>query len=148
MMTENSLLRLSIGSDLEQVDLVGVVVQSALDQIAMDADQAHWLVTAAREAVINAIRHGNREMPGKRVVVEVDVDGADVVIRVADEGEGFDPDNLPDPTAPENLLRPSGRGIFMMRQFTDSIEYSFPAKRGTVVAMRKRIAAPQEEERE
>ena len=148
MMTKSSLLRLSIGSDLEQVDLVGVVVQSTLEQIAVDADQVHWLVTAAREAVINAIRHGNREAPDKRVLVEVDLEGADLVIRVTDEGEGFDPDGLPDPTAPENLLRPSGRGIFMMRQFADSIEYSFPAKRGTVVTMRKRIAAPREEERE
>ena len=148
MMTKSSLLRLSIGSDLEQVDLVGVVIQSTLEQIAVDPDQTHWLVTAAREAVINAVLHGNRQDPEKRVLVEVDLDGPDVIVRVEDEGDGFDPDSLPDPTAPENLLRPSGRGIFMMRQFADSIEYSFPAKRGAVVTMRKRIATPQEEERE
>ena len=146
METTNSLLRLSIGSDLEQVDLVGIVIQSALEQIAADAEQIHWLVMAAREAVINAILHGNRQEAEKRVLVEVDLDGSDLVVRVEDEGRGFDPDSLPDPTAPENLLRPSGRGIFMMRQFADSIEYSFPAKRGTVVTMRKRIAPPQEEE--
>ena len=148
MTTTNSLLRLSIGSDLEQVDLVGVVIQSALEQIAVDADQSHWLVMSAREAVINAILHGNRQDQEKRVLVEVDLEGPDLVLRVEDEGEGFDPDSLPDPTAPENLLRPSGRGIFMMRQFADSIEYSFPANRGTVVTMRKRIAPPQEEEQE
>ena len=148
MMTRSSLLRLSIGSDLEQIDLVGVVLESTLEQIAMDADQIHWLVMAAREAVINAIRHGNRKEPGKRVLVEIDLDGEELLMRVEDEGEGFDPDGLPDPTAPENLLRPSGRGIFMMRQFADSIEYSFPAKRGTVVTMRKRIAVPQEEDPE
>jgi serine/threonine-protein kinase RsbW len=146
METTNSLLRLSIGSDLEQVDLVGIVIQSALEQIAADTEQIHWLVMAAREAVINAILHGNRQEAEKRVLVEVDLDGSDLVVRVEDEGRGFDPDSLPDPTAPENLLRPSGRGIFMMRQFADSIEYSFPAKRGTVVTMRKRIAPPQEEE--
>lgn len=148
MMTRNSLLRLSIGSDLEQVDLVGVVIQSTLEQIGVEADQIHWLVMAVREAVINAIQHGNRLDADKRVLVEVDLDGEEFAVRVEDEGQGFDPDDLPDPTAPENLLRPSGRGIFMMRQFADSIEYSFPAKRGTVVTMRKRIGPPQEEESE
>ena len=148
MMTKNSLLRLSIGSDLEQVDLVGITVQSTLEQIAFDPDQTHWLVMSVREAVINGILHGNREDPDKRVLVAVDLEGPDLVVRVEDEGRGFDPESLPDPTAPENLLRPSGRGIFMMRQFADSIEYSFPSERGTVVTMRKRIAAPQEEEQE
>jgi serine/threonine-protein kinase RsbW len=148
MMTKNSLLRLSIGSDLEQVDLVGIVVQSALEQVAVDPDAAQWLVMAAREAVINAIRHGNREQPDKKVEVAVDLEESEIVVRVEDRGRGFDPDSLPDPTAPDNLLRPSGRGIFLMRQFVDSVEYSFPSKRGTVVTMRKRITGPQEEERE
>ena len=148
MMTKNSLLRLSIGSDLEQVDLVGVVIQSTLEQVAFDPDEIHWLVMSVREAVINAILHGNREDAEKRVRVKVDLEGPDLVVRVEDEGQGFDPESLPDPTAPENLLRPSGRGIFMMRQFADSIEYSFPSKLGTVVTMRKRLATPQEEEQE
>jgi serine/threonine-protein kinase RsbW len=148
MMTTNSLLRLSIGSDLEQVDLVGIVIQSTLEQIAVDPDQSHWMVMCAREAVINAILHGNRQEAEKRVLVQVDLEGPELVLRVEDEGRGFDPDSLPDPTAPENLLRPSGRGIFMMRQFADSIEYSFPSNRGTVVMMRKRLAPPQEEESE
>ncbi len=148
MMTTNSLLRLSIGSDLEQVDLVGVVVQSTLEQIAIDSDRIHWLVMSVREAVINAILHGNQQDSEKRVLVAVDLEGPDLVVQVEDEGQGFEPESLPDPTAPENLLRPSGRGIFMMRQFADSIEYSFPSKRGTVVTIRKRITAPQEEESE
>jgi len=148
MMTKNSLLRLSIGSDLEQVDLVGIVIQSTLEQVAFDPDEIHWLVMSVREAVINAILHGNREDAEKRVRVKVDLEGPDLVVRVEDEGQGFDPEGLPDPTAPENLLRPSGRGIFMMRQFADSIEYSFPSKLGTVVTMRKRLATPQEEEQE
>ncbi len=148
MMIKNSLLRLSIGSNLEQVDLAATVMQSALEQVAIDSEQAHWLMMSVREAVINAILHGNRERPDKRVLMAMDLEGEDLVVRVEDEGRGFDPDSLPDPTAPENLLRPSGRGIFMMRQFADSIEYSFPSKRGTVVTMRKRIATPQEEDSE
>ncbi len=148
MMIKNSLLRLSIGSNLDQVDLAATVMQSTLEQVAVDSEQTHWLVMSVREAVINAIKHGNREEPGKRVLMAMDLEGEDLVVRVEDEGRGFDPDSLPDPTAPENLLRPSGRGIFMMRQFADSIEYSFPSERGTVVTMRKRIATPQEEDSE
>ena len=148
MKIKNSLLRLSIGSNLDQVDLAATVLQSTLEQVSVDAEQVHWLMMSVREAVINAILHGNREQPGKRVLMAMDLEGEDLVVRVEDEGRGFDPDGLPDPTAPENLLRPSGRGIFMMRQFADSIEYSFPSERGTVVTMRKRIATPQEEDSE
>lgn len=103
---------------------------------------------AVREAVINAIRHGNRELPGRRVEVEVDHGAEEVVVRVADQGSGFDLEQVPDPTAPENLLKPSGRGILLMRRFVDSVEYSHPSKKGTVVTLRKRVAAPQEEKSE
>lgn len=138
-------MRLSIGSDLEEVDLVDVVLESAFEQIALDPGDGHWVVMAVREAVINAIRHGNREEVGKRVEVAVDRGPSEVVVRIADEGSGFDPEQVPDPTSPENLLKTSGRGILLMRRFLDSVEYSFPSKKGTVVTLRKRIAGPQEE---
>ncbi len=147
MPTVRPLLRLSIGSHLEEVDLVEVVVGSALDQVEIDRESGGWLVMAVREAVINAIRHGNREQPGKRVEVAVDSGPDELVVRVSDEGQGFDPDSLPDPREPENLLKPSGRGIFLMNQYLDAVEYSFPPSQGTVVTLRKRIAGPQEEER-
>lgn len=145
---QTPLLRLSAGSDLAEVDLVGAAVETALAEAGLGAEEVEELTMAVREAVINAIRHGNLERPHRRVEVEVDRGPEEVVVRVADQGGGFDPDQVPDPTAPENLLKPSGRGILLMRRFVDSVEYSLPSKKGTVVTLRKRIAAPQEEKRE
>ena len=120
-------------------------MESALGQVELDPDTCHWVVMAVREAVINAMRHGNREQSDKRVEVTMDRREGEVVVRVTDEGAGFDPDSVPDPTAPENLFKPTGRGILLMRQFLDSVEYSFPSRKGTVVTLRKRIARSQEE---
>jgi serine/threonine-protein kinase RsbW len=94
-----------------------------------------------REAVANAIKHGNRLDPAKRVEVEVAIDGGFVEIRVSDEGQGFDPAAVRDPLAPENLFRTNGRGIFYMRRFMDEVSYDAAASGGTSVRMRRRIAA-------
>jgi serine/threonine-protein kinase RsbW len=78
---------------------------------------------ALEEALVNAIKHGNRLDPAKNVRVQWCVDHERVVIEIEDEGEGFDPGDVPDPTADENLERPCGRGIHLMRAFMTSIEY-------------------------
>lgn len=75
------------------------------------------------EALANAVRHGNREDPEKHVHVEAELTSDRVTIWVTDEGPGFDPGTLPDPTAVENLLKTSGRGIFLMRCYMDEVEY-------------------------
>jgi serine/threonine-protein kinase RsbW len=85
------------------------------------------------------------------VEVEVGVQGGDVVLTVRDEGPGFDPNAIANPLAPENLLRPGGRGIFYMRSLMDSVEYRFGATGGTEVVLRKRVTGaaasrPEEEE--
>ena len=85
------------------------------------------------------IRHGNLENPEKRVEVDFAVENDEVVIVVQDQGEGFDPENVRDPVAQENLLRPNGRGILFMRSFMDSIEYAFQPGEGTRVTLRKRL---------
>jgi serine/threonine-protein kinase RsbW len=105
------------------------------DQVGLDGDRGYWLVTALREATANAIRHGNRQEPGRRVVIDYQVASSEVTIRIEDEGEGFDPESLPDPTAPGHLLRPSGRGIFYMRQFMSRVDFSRAPGGGTVVEM-------------
>jgi serine/threonine-protein kinase RsbW len=79
---------------------------------------------ALEEALINAIKHGNGSDPDKFVTVATDVDGEAVVITVTDEGGGFDPDHLPDPTADENLEKPSGRGIMLMRVYMDEVSFN------------------------
>ena len=139
-MPEEHRFHLAIGSRFETIELVQVVLNDSLERLGMDGDARHWVDIAVREAVANAIKHGNQLDPGKKVRVEAGVDGGVLVIRVEDEGEGFDPSRLEDPLAPENLLKPNGRGIFYMRSFMDEIAYSPRPGGGTVVTLRKRLA--------
>ena len=136
-------VHLEIGSRIENIELVQIAVESSLRQLRLDADSSHGIGTAVREAVANAIKHGNSMDPEKRVKVVCWMEGDEVVIRVSDEGEGFDPNVLPDPTEPDNLLRPNGRGIFFMKNYMDEIDYTFEPGRGTQVTLRKRIPSAQ-----
>jgi serine/threonine-protein kinase RsbW len=135
-------IRLDFGSVFEMVDVVQVVSDHVGRMVGLDDDGLHWLGVAVRESVINAIKHGNANDVGKRVHVEVTpIEGETprgVWIRVRDEGPGFDPACLPDPLAPENLLKSSGRGIFLMRSFMDEMHVGRAAEGGMEVVMVKR----------
>lgn len=131
---------LSIGSEFENIELVQAVLDESLQQLELDEDARYWIGIAVREAVANAIKHGNRQDPDKNVEVDLRVIEEDVVISVSDEGEGFDPSTVGDPLDPENLLKPNGRGIFYMNRFMDAIDYEFGPEGGTVVTLRKRLA--------
>ena len=89
---------------------------------------------ALEEALINAIKHGNRADPDKSITIATEMDDDTVAITVTDEGEGFDPGHLPDPTADENLEKPSGRGIMLMRVYMDEVSFN---KTGNQVRMVK-----------
>lgn len=102
-------------------------------------DDCYWMVTALREAVANAILHGNRRDPRRDVRIDLAVRDDIVTITVEDEGAGFSPDGQPDPTDPELLLRPSGRGIFYMRKFMDAVNFRRVPGGGTVVEMTRRV---------
>ena len=141
-MAEEHRFHLEIGSHFENIELVQVVVNDSLERLGMDEDARHWVELAVREAVANAIKHGNVQDPGKQVCVDGGLDGQEVVIRVTDEGAGFDPERLADPLSSENLMKPNGRGIFYMRSFMDGIEYGPRPGGGTVVTLRKRLGAP------
>ncbi|HMA42356.1 MAG TPA: ATP-binding protein [Gemmatimonadales bacterium] len=82
------------------------------------------LRTALAEALANAIEYGNRQDPAKRVRVEIACGREAVRIDVADDGAGFDPEGVPDPTAPENLEREAGRGLFVLRHLVDQVEFN------------------------
>lgn len=139
MLGDNPQFHLRIGSRFENIDLVQVVLNDSLLQLGLDDDARHWIDLAVREAVANAIKHGNRQQPDKQVHVDFALEGEELVIRILDQGEGFDASGLQDPLSPENLLRPSGRGIFYMRSFMDQVEYNSPPGGGTVVTLRKRL---------
>lgn len=102
-------------------------VEAAADQLARDAgldeDQRFHITMAVREATINAVLHGNERDPSRPIEVSLENTGKNLVITVADHGHGFDPDKIPDPLAEENLLRTSGRGIFLIRSLMDEVHF-------------------------
>jgi serine/threonine-protein kinase RsbW len=141
-MSDEQSFHLAIGSRFENIELVQLVLKDSLDRLGLDDDNRHWIDVAVREAVANAIKHGNSQDPEKQVQVDLMIEGDTLVIRVQDEGRGFDPADLEDPLAPENLLKPNGRGIFYMKSFMDDIQYGVRPGGGTVVTLRKRLARP------
>jgi serine/threonine-protein kinase RsbW len=145
MPAETLPFHLTIGSRFENIELVQAVLSDALSAYDMDEESRHWVDLAVREAVANAIKHGNRLAPDKRVEIDLELSGRELVVRVRDQGEGFDPGSLIDPLAPENRLRPNGRGIFYMQKFMDEIDYDFQPGRGTEVTLRKRLGTGSED---
>ncbi len=138
-------VRLEFTSAFEMLDFVQVVSDHIGRNIGLDEDAVHWVGVAVRESVINAIKHGNRNDATKRVFVEFSTGGApptpELSIRVRDEGEGFDPAQLADPLAPENLLKSSGRGIFLIRSFMDDVTLQRAPQGGMEIRMTKRVPA-------
>jgi serine/threonine-protein kinase RsbW len=130
---------LVLSSRFANLEIAEQVLVDLCGEAGLDGDESYWLVTACREAVANAIRHGNRQDPNLRVHIDYRISSEEVVIRVEDEGEGFDLATVPDPTDPELLLRPSGRGIFYMRQFMNRVEFSRTPGGGTAVEMSRRL---------
>jgi len=144
MMIRGGLVRLQIPSLFDMLDLVQVLSDRMGQLAAMDEDTVHWIGVAVRESVINAIKHGNREHPGKLVTVEFAFMPADsptqLVVSVRDEGEGFDPEAIANPLDPENVLKSSGRGIFFMRSFMDDVQLERAPDGGMRVRMVKKLA--------
>lgn len=138
-------VRLDFRSDFDMLD----VVQAVSDQLGrlagLDDDALHWVGVAVRESVINAIKHGNCHDATKRVFVEFTVSDsgrpAGLTIAVRDQGCGFDPSHLPDPLAPENVLKSTGRGIFLIRNFMDEMELRRMPGGGMEMRMVKRAHA-------
>lgn len=124
-MDTDSVVRLEFRSHVDMLDFVHVVSEAMGRLVGFDDDSMHWVSVAVRESVVNAIKHGHREIEEKRVTVEFSVAPAcaptELTVRVVDQGEGFDPVEVDDPLAPENLLKTSGRGIFFMRSFMDDL---------------------------
>ena len=143
-MTDGShTVRLEIPSVVERVDQVQLVADDMSREAGLAGDELHWMGMAVREAVINAIVHGNQNDPAKFVFIDFTIhsapDAIELSVCIRDQGAGFDPGEVPDPLAPENLLKTSGRGIFMMSQFTDELSLRRAAGGGMEVRLMKRI---------
>ena len=119
----------------ESRETVERAVMEALERRGCGEDVLFAVRLALEEAVVNAIRHGNKSDPNKRICVSYLVEDARIVISVEDEGSGFDLDSVPDPTAEENLEADHGRGILLMRVYMDEVVYNERGNRVTLTKM-------------
>ena len=125
-------------SRIDTVATAAALVAEFLSRSGITEDAAFGIDMAVREAVTNAVVHGNRKDENKTVDVTLKSSPDAVEISVHDQGAGFNPEDVPDPTAEENILKASGRGIFFMRSFMDEVNWLIRPGGGTTVRMLKR----------
>lgn len=130
---------LTLPSRIEAVNEAAAAVARILDHLGADEQFVFGIDMAIREAVTNAVIHGNRQDQSKKVLVVIKGGPDEVEISVHDEGSGFNPTAVPDPTAAENIMKTSGRGIFFMRTFVDEVQWLIRPEGGTTVRMIKRF---------
>ncbi len=115
--------KLEIGSDVKYMLEVEGLIDEVCSSYELNEDHYGNILIAVTEAVNNAIVHGNLNDEEKKVTIEANKQDKEVVFIISDEGKGFDYTNLPDPTAPENIEKPDGRGIFLMKNLSDEVSF-------------------------
>ncbi len=131
----------NLDSTLETVNNAEQTASRIATEAGFDEDEVMRIAMAVREAAINAVLHGNAYDPGKKVALDFERTGNDLVITIRDQGRGLDVDKIPDPLAPENLLKTSGRGIFLIRSFMDEV-HIHPSQTGTEIKLIKHVHGP------
>src|SRR5215831_897596 len=139
-MTENR-VSYTMESTLETVDSAEQTANRIASEAGFDEEEVMKIGMAVREAAVNAVLHGNAYDPGKKVIVNFERNTHDLVITIRDQGKGLDLSKIPDPLAPENLLKTSGRGIFLIRSFMDEVEIN-PSQTGTEIKLIKHVHGP------
>jgi serine/threonine-protein kinase RsbW len=134
-------LERSLDSTLESVDSAEELAVGVAQRAGFDEDDLMKIGMAVRESMVNAVVHGNRYNAHKKVRLLVTHSPERFIIRIADEGDGFDVASIPDPLAPENLMRTSGRGIFLIRSFMDEFEMRHREPQGTEVTLVKYVVS-------
>lgn len=129
---------LILESDLNEVRRVEDFVKTMCQDHHFDKGFVHDVMLLITEATNNAIMHGNKFDKTKRATLLCTIEDGYLTIQVTDEGAGFNPNSLPNPLAPENLIKPSGRGVFLIKNFAESVEYDF-SPRGTTLKIRLAI---------
>ena len=115
---------LQIKSDPENLRVVENLIDQLTDEHKIESDLYGKILVATVEAVNNAIIHGNKSDKSKKIDILIRTSTENVKIRIKDQGEGFEYDNVPDPTAPENIENIHGRGVFLMKKLSDDIKFS------------------------
>jgi serine/threonine-protein kinase RsbW len=130
----------TLESNLESVNQAEETARRIATEMGFAEEEIYGIAMAVREATINAVLHGNAYDPAKKVQVQFDRNRHGTLrVTVHDEGKGFDLDKVPNPLEPENLLKQSGRGVFLIRSYMDEVRVR-KLERGTEITMIKRIA--------
>ncbi len=129
--------KLVLASKSEAIEEIEQLAAEAATFAGFSQEEQDSLAIAVTEIANNAIVHGNKRDAGKKVFVNIAVNGGEIRMTIRDQGVGFDPDKLSNPLDPENLLRESGRGVFIVRSLMDEVLYDF-TKGGTEVTIVKR----------
>jgi serine/threonine-protein kinase RsbW len=131
----------TLDSSLETVDRAEENATRIATDLGFGEDEIMQISMAVREGAVNAVLHGNAYAPDKKVTLAFEHSGNDLVITIRDQGQGMDLSKIPNPLAPENLLKTSGRGIFLMRSFMDVVEIR-PTQTGTELKLIKHVHGP------
>ena len=134
MKSKTGKLSCKIVSRLEKLQCADNLTEKVAKAVGLNKDMKDNLAIAVTEAVGNAIVHGNKQDPGKSVSIEMKFNDRQIEVTVRDEGSGFDPKSIKNPLLPENLLRENGRGIFILSELMDKVDYQFTGQ-GTVLRM-------------
>ena len=113
----------TLDSTLDSVNKIEQTAEQYAQRAGFDEDTIQHIAMAVREAAVNAVLHGNAYDVNKHIIASFETTSDDLMIRIVDQGPGLDPSTLPDPLAPENILRGSGRGIFLIRAFMDEVNF-------------------------
>lgn len=132
----------TLESTLDSVDKAEALVIAETAKAGLDEDEQSQIGMAIRECMVNAVVHGNRYSKNKKVHLEIERTPESLTVVIGDEGQGFDINSLPDPLAPENLLRQSGRGLLLIRAFMDEFDLHPRPGGGTEVRMVKNLPKP------
>ena len=145
-MGEAKNLEVKLESTLDSVDVAEEMVKDFAEKVGFPEDDVHQIGMAVRESVINAVVHGNCYSSLKKVSLAVEASSDRLTIKVQDQGAGFDLDDIPDPLRDENLLRKSGRGLFLIRAFMDELQVHRLRPEGMEVIMVKNSSPTIKEE--
>lgn len=129
----------TLDSSLESVNKAEETATDIATKSGFDSEEVQRISMAVREAAVNAVLHGNSYDPRKKVHIAFESSQEGLTITIRDEGKGLDPEDIPDPLAPENLLKQSGRGIFLIRAFMDEVRFRSIGP-GTEITLIKKLS--------
>lgn len=142
MATTTQRIEVTLETLIESVDLAESIVMRVAEAAGFGDEDAHKIGMAVREGLINAYHYGNQHDRAKKILLVVELDRERMTVRVLDQGKGFELTEVPDPLAEENLLRTSGRGIFLMRAFMDEIDVQHAPNGGAELVLVKNLPHP------